>query len=156
MTTTKTHTKRPHQVRSIVDFQLLPGDMESPQEGTITLQGDATSIKEILNKSTQGQDLTRWREGVYAEDATHDDPDHSKIRDMDLVDRDQLHDQAKQKAAQQLDLLTAIADAEEEKRASEKKSRKFSEEKGRSEERPEDKKRAPKRDSTEEAPELDD
>ncbi|AXH73642.1 MAG: hypothetical protein [Microviridae sp.] len=56
---------------------------------SMTVQGDATSISQMLMRYAQGQPIT-GRPGVYVEDADLDDVDGQSFQNLDLTEKEDI------------------------------------------------------------------
>jgi len=74
------------------NFKLTVGDLERPSGRSMTIQDEAFTIREIMDKFVlHGETWEQQANGnLYQENADHDSMDLRSIIAMDLVDRDEL------------------------------------------------------------------
>jgi len=104
-TTSTTPTNR---LRLAHDFKLKLHDMEHPRGATLTIFNEAYTIRQVIEKFSQGLDLGQHREGVFTENATHDDYDYNQLLSLDLAERDEIINQERQKQIQLNERLVEI------------------------------------------------
>lgn len=107
-------------LRSYRNFILRKEDIEKPNYGpNLVVIDDAYTIKEILEKFSQGINLGLGTEGTYSiDDPDHDDIDHEKIKHLDLAEADELRQEMTQRTQ------TRKAELDEISRAANEKARK--------------------------------
>lgn len=71
-------------------FELRKEHMEIPKGKSKTVPGEVVEIRELINKSRNGMLDLELRNGTYGEDPDHDDPDLSKLDDVDFTEREEL------------------------------------------------------------------
>jgi len=78
------------RIRNSSNFILTTADVEAGGGVSMTVPDEAMSIRDILDRFSRGMDPSVSREGVYSPDSVDDDfPDLEKLRDSDLVDREE-------------------------------------------------------------------
>lgn len=72
-----------------VNFVLLPEHCEHPDPVSVTVPDESYSIRDLLEKFSRGVDPGVMRSPSYDSDASHESVDLEKLRDSDLVDREE-------------------------------------------------------------------
>jgi len=82
---TKTWPVRGHNT-----FRLQLKDVERPTGRSMTIQDDAYSVRDIMEKFTIQGESWEQRQGLYQDEVSHESQDLRQVIAMDLVDRDEL------------------------------------------------------------------
>jgi len=83
-------TKSKPKFKTSRNFNQFPKNYKRTTGKTVTIQGETLSVKQMLQKHSQGIMIGSARTGIYDEDPQHDHPDFSKINGMDLVEQEQI------------------------------------------------------------------
>lgn len=75
------------KLRNPYTFKLEKKDIETPTGKSLTIENEALSITEILNKWTHGIDPMLSRNPLFMDDTEHEDPDMNEVMHMDVTDR---------------------------------------------------------------------
>jgi len=76
------------KLRKITNFQLTDQDKETILGQTVTVPNEAYTIREIMEKFTHGISPEIEKSPIYGtDDMDYDDEDHSKLLDLDPVDK---------------------------------------------------------------------
>lgn len=75
--------------RNISNYVPLAKEQERGGGVIMTVPDDSLSMRDILDKFSKGMDPSVSRDVTYDGDANFDSPDLEKLRDSDLVDREE-------------------------------------------------------------------
>lgn len=76
------------KIRNASNFKLTPADVESGGGLSMTVPDESMSVRTILEKFSRGMDPGLSKDPVYG-DENFDSPDMEKLRDSDLVDKEE-------------------------------------------------------------------